>query len=89
MKCINIGYSNFIPNDRLIGVVTPDSAPIKRLVQKAREREHVVDTTFGRKTRSVLIMDNGYLFLSSLQPDTVVARLREPEDERSFLSPER
>lgn len=80
MMCTNIGYSNFISNGRLLGIVTPDSAPTKRLVQRARERDQLIDTTFGRKTRSILIMDNGYLFLSSLQPETVVQRLKSPED---------
>lgn len=80
MMCTNIGYSNFISNCRLLGIVTPDSAPTKRLVQRARERDQLIDTTFGRKTRSILIMDNGYLFLSSLQPETVVQRLKSPED---------
>ena len=80
MVCANIGYSNFIANDRLLGIVTPDSAPTKRLVQRAKEQDRLIDTTFGRKTRSILIMDNGYLFLSSLQPETVVQRLKAPED---------
>ena len=80
MTCTNIGYSNFISNGRLLGIVTPDSAPTKRLVQRAKERDLLIDTTFGRKTRSILIMDNGYLFLSSLQPETVVQRLKAPED---------
>ena len=80
MVCANIGYSNFIANDRLLGIVTPDSAPTKRLIQRAKEHDRLIDTTFGRKTRSILIMDNGYLFLSSLQPETVVQRLKAPED---------
>ena len=60
---------------RLVAIVSPDSAPIKRMVQEARDRGTLIDATYGRRTRSVLIMDNDHLVLSALQPDTVASRL--------------
>ena len=64
---------------RLVAIVSPDSAPIKRMVQEARDRGTLIDATYGRRTRSVLIMDNEHLVLSALQPDTVASRLESRE----------
>ena len=64
---------------RLVAIVSPDSAPIKRMVQEARDRGKLIDATYGRRTRSVLIMDNAHLVLSALQPDTVASRLESRE----------
>ena len=64
---------------RLVAIVSPDSAPIKRMVQEARDRGTIIDATYGRRTRSVLIMDNDHLVLSALQPDTVASRLESRE----------
>ena len=64
---------------RLVAIVSPDSAPIKRMVQEARDRGTLLDATYGRRTRSVLIMDNDHLVLSALQPDTVASRLESRE----------
>lgn len=64
---------------RLVAIVSPDSAPIKRMVQEARDRGTLIDATYGRRTRSVLIMDNDHLVLSALQPDTVAGRLESRE----------
>ena len=64
---------------RLVAIVSPDSAPIKRMVQEARDRGTLIDATYGRRTRSVLIMDNDHLVLSALQPDTVARRLESRE----------
>ncbi len=75
MKLINIGFGNMISAGRLVAIVSPDSAPIKRMVQEARERGMLIDATYGRRTRAVLIMDNDHLVLSALQPDTVANRL--------------
>ena len=74
MKLINIGFGNMISAGRLVAIVSPDSAPIKRMVQEARDRGTLIDATYGRRTRSVLIMDNDHLVLSALQPDTVASR---------------
>ena len=79
MKLINIGFGNMISAGRLVAIVSPDSAPIKRMVQEARDRGTLIDATYGRRTRSVLIMDNDHLVLSALQPDTVASRLESPE----------
>lgn len=75
MKLINIGFGNMISAGRLIAIVSPDSAPIKRMVQEARERGVLIDASYGRRTRAVLVMDNDHLVLSALQPETVANRL--------------
>lgn len=80
MKLINIGFGNMVSVGRLIAIVSPESAPIKRMVQEARERGVLIDATYGRKTRAVLIMDNDHLVLSALQPETVSNRLAGEKD---------
>ena len=75
MKLINIGFGNMISAGRLIAIVSPESAPIKRMVQEARDRGVLIDVTYGRRTRAVLIMDSDHIVLSALQPETVAARL--------------
>ena len=80
MKLINIGFSNLVSVERLVAVVTPDSAPIKRMVQEARDRGVLIDATYGRRTKSVLIMDNDHLVLSALQPETVANRVAGEKD---------
>lgn len=77
MKMINIGYGNMISPARIITIVSPESAPIKRLIQEARDSGMVIDATFGRKTRAVIIMDSGHVVLSSLITDTLAARINE------------
>ena len=83
MKLIIIGFGNMVSAGRLIAIVSPDSAPIKRMVQEARDRGVLIDATYGRRTRAVLIMDNDHLVLSALQTETVANRLageREGDD---------
>ena len=83
MKLINLGFGNMVSAGRLIAIVSPDSAPIKRMVQEARDRGVLIDATYGRRTRAVLIMDNDHLVLSALQTETVANRLageREGDD---------
>ena len=75
VKLINIGYGNFVSAARLISIVSPDAAPIKRMVQDARERSMLVDASCGRRTRAVIIMDDGHVVLSALHPETVAHRL--------------
>ena len=75
MKLVNIGFGNFIARERLVAVVTPDSAPIKRLVQESRERGMLIDATYGRKTASVLIMDSDHVILSALSTEKLAPRL--------------
>ena len=80
MKLINIGYGNYVSAERLLAVVSPDSAPIKRLVQDAREKRRLIDATYGRRTRAVLITDSDHVILSAVQPETVAHRVIENDD---------
>ena len=75
MKLINIGYGNLISAQRLVAVVSPDPAPIKRMVSEARDRSMLIDATFGRKTRTVLIMDSDHVVLSGLPLEKLAPRL--------------
>ena len=75
MKLINIGFGNMVSVGRLIAIVSPESAPIKRMVQEARDRGVLVDATYGRRTRAVLITDSDHIILSALQPEMVASRL--------------
>ncbi len=74
MQLINIGFGNMVSARRLLGIVSPDSAPIKRLVQEARDRGTLIDASYGRKTRAVLLMDSDHIILSAIQPETIAAR---------------
>ena len=75
MALINIGFGSYISADRLVSVLSPDSAPIKRMVQDARERGSLIDASYGRKTRSMLVTDGGYIILWALTSETVAERL--------------
>jgi regulator of extracellular matrix RemA (YlzA/DUF370 family) len=75
VKLVNIGFGNIVVTDRLIAVVSPESAPIKRIVQEARERGRLIDATYGRRTRAVLITDSDHVILSAVQPETVAHRM--------------
>ena len=79
MKLINIGFGSLVSAGRLVAVVSPESAPIKRMTQEARERGILIDATYGRKTKAVLIMDNDHLVLSALTPDVIAGRLEGEE----------
>lgn len=76
MGFINIGFGNIVNDDKLVAMITPDSAPAKRLVQNAREGNYIVDATQGRRTRAVLLTDQGQVILSALVPETIAARSR-------------
>ena len=84
MKLINIGFGNMVSPARLIAIVSPESAPIKRIIQDARDRGHLVDATYGRRTRAVIIMDSDHVILSAIQPETVANRLNDDEDEEEL-----
>lgn len=75
MKLINIGFGNMISADRLIAIVAPDSAPIKRVIQEARDRDMLIDATYGRRTRAVIIMDSDHIVLSAIMPETISGRM--------------
>ena len=81
MKFINIGYGNMVADNRVISVVSPESAPVKRLVQDAKEEGRVIDVSCGRKTRAVIITDSDHIILSALQSETICQRLNGQQDE--------
>ena len=72
---VNIGFGNIVSSARIVAIISPDSAPIKRLVQTARDEGHSIDATQGRRTRAVLVMDDGHIILSALLPETISSRL--------------
>ncbi len=82
MKLINIGFGNIVSADRIIAIVSPESAPIKRMVQEAKDKGTAIDATYGRRTRAVLVTDSDHLILSALQPETVAARLDKNMDNK-------
>ena len=75
MRLVNIGFGNMVSASRLIAVVSPESAPIKRVIQDGRERNLLIDATYGRRTRSVIVMDSAHIILSAIQPETISNRL--------------
>ena len=75
MKLINIGFGNMVSANRLIAIGSPEAAPIKRIVQEARDNGSLIDATYGRRTRAVIIMDSDHIILSAVQPETVANRL--------------
>ncbi len=77
MKLLNIGFGNMVSADRLIAIVSPESAPIKRIIQEGRDRGMLIDATYGRRTRAVIIMDSDHVILSAVQPETVANRLND------------
>ena len=84
MKLISIGFGSTVCAERVLSVIAPESAPIKRLIQEARERGMLIDASFGRKTKSVLLMDTDHVLLSSVSPEILSARMEEkPEPEET------
>ena len=81
MQLINIGFGNMVSSSRLVAIVSPESAPIKRIVQDARENGSLIDATYGRRTRAEIVMDSGHVVLSAIQPETVAARLEDDSGE--------
>ena len=79
IKLINIGFGNIVSAGRVIAIVGPDAAPVKRIVQDARERSVLIDGTCGRRTRAVIVTDSGHIILSALQPETIMHRLDSKE----------
>ncbi|MBP8639536.1 MAG: DUF370 domain-containing protein [Oscillospiraceae bacterium] len=75
MKLINIGFGNMVSASRVIAIVSPESAPIKRIILDVRDRGQLIDATYGRRTRAVVIMDSGHVILSAIQPETVAGRM--------------
>ncbi len=75
MQLVNIGFGNIVSANKIVSIVSPEAAPIKRIVQEAKDGKTAIDATCGRRTRAVLIMDSGHVILSSVQPETIAARL--------------
>ena len=81
MRLIGIGFGNLVSAERIISIVSPESAPIKRMIQDARERGLLIDASFGRSTRAVLTRDSGHVILSALTPETLAARCADISEE--------
>lgn len=81
IKLINIGFGNIVAANRIIAIVSPESAPIKRIIQEARDRGMLIDATYGRRTRAVVITDSDHVILSAVQPETVSHRLTGSQEE--------
>ncbi|WP_026476429.1 extracellular matrix/biofilm regulator RemA [Alkaliphilus transvaalensis] len=79
IKLINIGFGNIVSGNRIVAIVSPESAPIKRVIQEARDRGMLIDATYGRRTRAVIITDSDHVILSAVQPETVAHRLNSKE----------
>ena len=88
MKLINIGFGNMVSASRRVAIVSPESAPIKRIVQDARENGSLIDATYGRRTRAVIITDSDHIILSAVQPETVANRVVDYEEEEEELEDE-
>ncbi|HHX50110.1 MAG TPA: DUF370 domain-containing protein [Clostridia bacterium] len=84
IKLINIGFGNIVSANRIVAIVSPESAPIKRIIQEARDRGVLIDATYGRRTRAVIITDSDHVILSSVQPETVAHRLSSKENSGVF-----
>jgi len=80
MKLINIGFGNMVSANKLVAIVSSDSAPIKRIIQEAREKGMLIDATYGRRNRTVLVTDSDHVILSALSPETVTHRITESDD---------
>ena len=81
IKLINIGFGNIVAANRIISIISPESAPIKRIIQEARDNGTLIDATYGRRTRAVIVTDSGHIILSAVQPETVANRLVQSDDE--------
>ena len=81
LKTVNIGFGNVVIAQRIVAVISPDSAPVKRMVQDARENGTIIDATYGRKTKAVIVTDSGHTVLSALLPETISSRISQNDSE--------
>lgn len=81
MKLINIGFGNIVPAEKVVAIISPESAPIKRVMHEADERGKLINATYGRRTRAVIVTSSDHIILSALQPETISNRLAQEEDE--------
>lgn len=84
MKLVAIGFGNLVSAERIISIVSPESAPIKRMIQDVREKGLLIDASFGRSTRSVIVMDSGNIILSAIPPETLAARIEDKTEEEDI-----
>lgn len=84
IKIINVGFGNIVLSNRIISIVSPESAPIKRLISDSRENRVLIDATCGRKTRSVIVTDSGHIVLSAIQPETLANRISNKDDKEEY-----
>ena len=84
-RLINIGSGNIVNIDKVVGIISPEAAPVKRMVQSAKDSGMAIDATCGRRTKSVLVMDSGHLMLSALLPETIANRLNQKEDADAYM----
>ena len=80
MQFLNIGFGNMVSSSKIVAIVAPDSAPIKRIIQEAKDRGTIIDATYGRRTRAVIVMDSDHVVLSAVSPETVGGRLAADEE---------
>lgn len=84
MKLVNIGFGNMVNTNKLLAIVSPESAPIKRMIQESKDKGTLIDATHGRRTRAVLITDNDHVILTYLQSETVANRINSEDDEEDY-----
>lgn len=80
IQFINIGFGNIVSADRIVSIISPDSAPIKRLLQETRDKGFLIDATYGRKTRAVIVTDSNHIILTAIQPETIANRISLKDD---------
>ncbi|RQD70331.1 MAG: DUF370 domain-containing protein [Tindallia sp. MSAO_Bac2] len=85
IKLINIGFGNIVSANRIIAIVSPESAPIKRIIQEARDQGSLIDATYGRRTRAVIVTDSDHVILSAVQPETVAHRLQDKDEQKDTM----
>lgn len=81
LKLINIGFGNMVVSNRIVSIISPESAPVKRLIQENRDKGSLIDATYGRKTRSVIVTDSNHIILAAVQPETIANRLNTKEND--------
>lgn len=81
-RLVNIGFGNVVSSGKIIGIISPDAAPVKRMIQSAKDSGIAIDATCGRRTKAVIVLENGYLMLSSLLPETIAGRINQREPDR-------
>ena len=85
LKLVNIGFGNMVSAGRIVSIVSPESAPIKRIILEARDRSMLIDATYGRRTRAVIVTDSDHVILSAIQPETIAGRMQGDREEKKEL----